>query len=146
MTYEGDGDTNLNSITWKRDCRNLRYEEELMPSKLQYRWDQLKYWEESWRGLLSLGLQWKPLVIYGLKKPEKKFNVYFFHYYSILSDWFCLFNGISNFVCYLMLKPNYRRSRTFFNDIFPKMNVMTWLEFELTFFEATVHHLNHYVT
>ena len=35
---------------------------------------------------------------------------------------------------------------TFPNSICPKVNVIAWLEFELTYYDSTVQHFNHYAT
>ena len=35
---------------------------------------------------------------------------------------------------------------TFLKGIFPKVNVIVWLEYELTYYDSTVHRFNHYTT
>ena len=41
-----------------------------------------------------------------------------------------LFNSISTFEGYLMLKPSFKKN--FPKVIYPKMNVIVWLEFKIT--------------
>ena len=72
---------------------------------------------------------------------------------------FTLFNGISTFVGYFMSKPVSQkissdiispiaggiRDFNFPKGICPKVNVITRVEYELTY-DSAVHHFNHYTT
>ena len=69
-----------------------------------------------------------------------------------------LFNGISTFVGYLMPKIfskkwyylthswEDKRVHTFPKGICPKVNIIAWLEYELAYYDSTVHRFNHYTT
>ena len=47
---------------------------------------------------------------------------------------------------YLTKAVGYKGINTFPKIISPKVNVITWLEFELAYFEAAVQHFTHYTT
>ena len=72
-----------------------------------------------------------------------------------------LFNRISTFIGYLMPKPFFWKNRsgtiwsidrrirgahTFPKDICPKVNIITWLDFELAYYDSAIQHFNHYTT
>ena len=75
--------------------------------------------------------------------------------------WFGLFNGISTFVGYLNAKAilieeqqwyylthswEDKGIHTFPKVICPKVNIIGWPEFELTYYDSAVQHVNHYTT
>ena len=80
---------------------------------------------------------------------------YFVFQFGLVS----LFNGMSAFLGYLMQKPSFQKNSSDtiqpiavvgvkwfipFSRIFsPKVNIITWLEYELTYFKAAVQHINH---
>ena len=45
---------------------------------------------------------------------------------------------------YLIYSWEDKRVHTFSKGICPKVNLIAWLEFELTYYNHTVHHFNHY--
>ena len=75
--------------------------------------------------------------------------------------WFGLvssFNGISTFMGYLMSKPSFsknssdaiypiakwdERVHTFLREISSEVNVITWLEFKLIYYDVTVQYISH---
>ena len=88
---------------------------------------------------------------------------HFLYLYLILvgSVWFLCFNGISTFVGYLMPKQFFEKNRklyylthswedkgvhTFPTGIWPKMDFIARLEFELAFYDFAVHRFHHYTT
>ena len=84
-------------------------------------------------------------------KTTQKYNrdycfIYsFFVWFSLVS----LFNGISTFVGYLTPNPSFQKNSNGTRRIWgfiPFPRVFVRLEFELTYYDSTVHHFNHYTT